>query len=418
MRRHPLLAIILDIVVSLTVLIISANVVAQTIPSMSIDELQDLKIPQRSLKASSYSKTAIGTSGAYTFLREYGKERGFDTTIVRSPTTIDLQQEDVVMLSDPTLRDQKDDKQQRAWDAYLASRATLVISLPKRFASQQSMSGGELLQTGLITAFSTAEVLRSARGSGRVQREKYPEQPGDWGLNAQADLLQSLAEVSNEWEILVGDDEAAIVVSGARIHGGRTIIVSDADLFANLGLAQGDNASILQRIIDENVGPQGSVYIDEAFHGYLEAYAPFYLAKQGTGRWISLQLLILFALWLWWHLGATRVIDRVLVVVRSRDRALAERSGDILAAKMSSKEQLRAYRNLLVQHTATVTHGATGTDPIRRLQHIEELRSPSVRLADLDKRLDALDSRAKKRHIRPLLQAYQQWFTEVTHGTR
>lgn len=366
-----------------------------------------------SLKGDSYSRSPLGYSGALRFLQS-----GEHTPIVvRDPRERDFEAADVVFLMDPNLHHYMTPAQMNAFNRYRDSEATLVVTLPKRYGAQQSLAGTELLQTGLLSRGASAGVLRLMQGSGDLQRDILPAQRGPWDFAVDTPELQSLTHVYSSWEILVGDEDAAIVIRGERPNGAPLIIVSDADLFANHRLAHADHAALLERLVHESVGPTGNVYIDETFHGYLQIYSPFQTGLRGMGLVLVLYTAFMALLLLWAALGAPRRAWRALRVVPSTEHSLAQRTGDILRAHRTPVERLHKFRALLVRSALPSHQGTNAPATQARLEQLSELRQTTRSLASLDQELHALPPDASRRATQRLLRAYQQWFAEVTDAT-
>lgn len=369
---------------------------------------------QRSLKGDSYSHSPLGYAGALQFLGT----GAHSPTLVLDPRERNFDAADAVILLDPNLHHYMTPAQFDALNSYRDSDATLIVTLPKRYGAQRTLTGQELLQTGLLSVGASAGVLRLIQGIGDLQRGKAPTHQGPWGLEVHAPDLQSLYNVHDSWDVLVGDRDAALVIAGKRSNGAEIYIVSDADFFANHGLGHADHAAMLERLVDESVGSGGTLYVDEAFHGYLQVYSPFKTGLRGMGLLLVLCAALIAVLLLWMTLAAPRRTWRTLEVAQSTEQGLARRTGDIMRAQRTPVKRLHAFRALLVNSALPSQAGVSDLARQARLAQLSELRQTTHSLASLDQQLHALPADASRRATQRLLRAYQQWFAEVTDATQ
>lgn len=369
---------------------------------------------QPSLKGDSFSKSPLG----YASLRRFLENIGHKPIIVRDPRERSFTAQDVILMLDPNLHHTMTPAQVNALQSYVTSDATLVVSLPKRYAAQQSLAGQELLQTGMLSLGASAGILRILDGYGNIQRDVYPEQRGAWDLDIDVSTLQSFHELPDGWEILVGDPRAAVLIRGTRRNGAPIYYLSDADLLSNHALGQADHALIFQRLVDTALEDHGSLYMDEAFHGYLQVYSAFQTGLRGKGVWLTVTTALFALLLLWFYLGSVKRRFRDLRVVPYREQDLAQRTGDILGNYRKPKERLQRFRDILVRDVLSTPFSTDDPLDLARLEQLERLRNPRLSLHALDQKLHALSPNATRRQMRQLLREYQQWFAEVNDATR
>lgn len=374
-------------------------------------DLPSPDILQTSLKPDTYSKSPLGYSTAYRLLQNHYKP-----VRLRDPRSQSLHKDDTVWLLDPNLHHMMSPPQVDALERYLSSEATLVVSLPKRYAAQQSFTGQELLKTGLLAQGASAAILRLIDGYGDLQRDATPQDTGAWGLDLDVERPQSLHRLPDRWTVLVGDADAAFVIRGERRNGAPIYIVSDSDLFANHRIGYADHALLLETLAEESTHPNGTLYIDEAFHGYLSTYTPLHAALRGDGLWVSVTSLVVLILLLWSLCFAPRTPWRARTVVRHSEHDLAARIGHVLTAYRSPHERVHTFRNLVVQRALGPHVDAHLMQA--RIEHLERLRQPTHALHTLDQRLQQLPAGASRRAARQLRRDYQQWFAEVRDATR
>lgn len=395
--------------------LVAIILVAMLAPSAYAQEsAEQLFESTMSLKGDSYSKSPLGYFGALRAL----KKSALAPVVLRDPRKQQLRAEDSVLLFDPSIHHYMSPPQMDALNSYRDSEATLIVTLPKRYAALQSFTGRELRKTGLLTEGASAGVLRLMRGAGDLQRDIVPTEWGPWQLHVQTQRLQTLYNIPPGWDILVGDENAAVVIRFTRESGGTTYIVSDSDFFANIGIAQADHADLLERLVRETVGDDGTLFIDEAFHGYLRNYSPIQAGLSGRERWLMLSTAFLALLLLWMTLAGPRRTWREQQVVQSTELGLAERTGDILRAHLTPVERLHKFRALLVNSVLPSQSDSSDFAFESRLRRLSELHQTTHSLASLDRALHALPENASRRKTQPLLRAYQQWFAEVTDATK
>jgi|GEM_PF-5831670 len=369
---------------------------------------------QPSLKGDGFSKSALGYASALKFLRN----AGYDPITMRDPREREFAADDVILMLDPNLHHRLSAPQIDALRSYVSSDATIIVSLPKRYGAQQSLAGQELLKTGLLSVGASAGVLRILDGHADVQRDVTPHAEGPWNLRVEAEDLQSFHHVGDNTEVYVGDEHAAIVIASKRQNGAPIFFVSDSDLFANHGLGRGDHALILERLVSQGLGSGGDVYVDEAFHGYLQTYDPLQTALRAPGILLSVSATIFAFLLLWFYLGSPRRSPQEAPMVRYTEHELAQRTGRILGAYQTPKVRLERYRDLLVRNVLSPSSAQDAATYLARIEQLEALRGARTSLRTLDQNLHALSAGASRRQVRQLLRQYQQWFAEVSDATR
>lgn len=382
-------------------------------PQQSLAAPSPADVLDHSLKGDSFSASPIGFKAAVRFIADLG----YQPHVLRTPHGKTLTASDTVIFFDPTIHATMSRERDVALRSYLESDATLVLTLPKRYAAQMDLTGRELLQTGFVYDRQVSQVLENFGISASVERAIDLETFGLWNLEPEAEFLQAIAGVPEDCEPLLGDDRFSVVLRSKRENGAPLYIVSDSDLFTNYGLELADNAAILQWLLRESVQLDGELYIDEAFHGYLSTYSPFYAASHFPGLLLTLQLMLLGALVFWRRYGQTRFDRPEVVVVSDSSQSLAESAGKLLSANLQPVQNLKRYRDLVVHAALESSGGQRLQSDDDRIQHLEALRSTSVPLAELDLTLRSLSPRAREAETLRLARAYQRWFSEVTDGT-
>lgn len=366
-----------------------------------------------SLKGDSFSASPLGYKSALRFAQDLG----YNAQVVRDPRGKRFHAKDTVLLFDPTIRQGMSREARAALEHYLDSEATLVISLPKRFAARMDVTGTQLLETGLLYSHELRYLFTSLDfyGDAVLLETPYPAHLSE--LRPEAESLQVLRGELEPWEVLIGDADHAILLRRTRANGAPIYLLSDSDLVANVGIARGDNAAIYQSLLRQTARADGQLYVDEAFHGYLSNYSPLTAATRFPGSLLSVQILLLALFLLWRAATHLRLKRPTEVVVEDGNRSLAESVGELLSEHQPATQSLRRFRTLVVQSALERSGGHHGLSDSARLAQLESLRSPTQRLAELDQELDALPKRPHTQRILRLARSYQRWFSEVIDGT-
>lgn len=127
-----------------------------------------------------------------------------------------------------------------------------------------------------------------------------------------------------------------------RLGAGRIVVSGFASLFTNRALGLEDNARLFANVVAANVAPEGAVIFDDLRQGVAAGYDPqrFY-ADPRLYRTIA----ILFALWLAWVLGGTRLRTPVAARRAPRETDLLRAAGEYLARVLPAHAAARAlYR--------------------------------------------------------------------------
>lgn len=365
-----------------------------------------------SIKGDGYSRSPLGYAASIEFLRS----TGYEVEQLTSPLGLELLEDDVVLLIDPTLRHPLNDLEDEMLRAYFQSPSTIVVAAPKRIALLQSVQGGTLLGSGMLPLHDVEATVALLQLGAYVDRTEDLRELERWGLTPDVSFAQFFYYPPHEtpYEVLLGDSASAFVLRGERANGAPIYYVADAEIFSNHGIASGDNARIVEAVMAHAATPGARVYFDEAFHGYATRYSIFRTAGTFPGILVTIAGLIFAGLALWRGLGRLRRRARPEIVADDHAASLAAATGALLADGHSSTARIQRYREVVVQSALARTGGLRQGDDPERIARLESARRTSTPLAELDARLAALPPRATARERSRLAHAYRQWFTEVT----
>jgi hypothetical protein len=148
---------------------------------------------------------------------------------------------------------------------------------------------------------------------------------------------------------------------------GRIIVSAYASLFTNRALGLADNARLFANIVAATVRPGGVVLFDDFRQGLGAAYDP---ARFYRDRRVYLTAAVLFALWLAWVLGSTRLRAPPVRVVAPREADFVALAGGFLARVLSSDAAARRLFELFAARLrARLTLSAASGMPWEWLEH-------------------------------------------------
>jgi len=146
-----------------------------------------------------------------------------------------------------------------------------------------------------------------------------------------------------------------------RALGAGTVIVSAfGSLFGNRALGLADNARLLANIVSDSVAPGGAVLFDDEHQGLAAAYDP---AKFYRDPRLYATLGVLFAVWLVWVLGGTRLRLPASRAPAPREAELVSATGTFLARVLRPAAAARRMFELFFAHLATRTRRAADAGP-------------------------------------------------------
>jgi hypothetical protein len=133
---------------------------------------------------------------------------------------------------------------------------------------------------------------------------------------------------------------------------GWVVLVAQATPFANRALGRADNARFAGNILREMVAPSGIVIFDDGLQGVPE---PYDLRRLLADPRLHLSALALFALWLAWIVGGTRLRAPTPVIHPPGAAAMVAAEGRLMSRAVEPREAARA---LLAAFLARLPAGA------------------------------------------------------------
>lgn len=367
---------------------------------------------QSSVKGDGFSRSPLGYAAFIEFLRS----TGYEVDQLTTPLGLDFDEDDVVLLIDPTIGIPMNALEAEMLAAYMESPATIVVAAPKRVALLQSVQGGTLLGSGMLRVDEVSIAVALLQLGAHVDRTEDLREFEGWPLIPDVSFAQYFSYPSHEtpYEALLGEPGRAFVVRNVRENGAPIYYVADAEVFSNHGLGSGDNARIVEAVMAHAAKPGARVYFDEAFHGYASRYSVLRAAGSFPGILVTLAGVAFAGLALWRGLGRLRRRARHEVVVDDHATSLAAATGGLLADGLPPTARIQRYREVVVQSALARTGGLREGDEAARIARLESARRTTTTLSELDARLAALPPRPSARERSRLAHAYRQWFTEVT----
>jgi hypothetical protein len=162
-----------------------------------------------------------------------------------------------------------------------------------------------------------------------------------------------------------------------RPVGAGTVIVSAfGSLFSNRALGLADNARLLANIVSDSVAPGGAVLFDDEHQGLAAAYDP---AKFYRDPRLYATLGVLFAVWLVWVLGGTRLRLPANRAPSPREAELVSATGTFLARVLRpAAAARRMLGHFFAQLPAGARRAAGGAPPWEWLEEHPRLARADV----------------------------------------
>jgi hypothetical protein len=376
----------------------------------------------RSPGADSFSRASTGHHALAAWLRASGRP----VIVSRHRSAAKVTPGAVLLVAEPHLPDPKERQMEMPPDATVIDLAdeanarggTLVLVLPKWRAEPKPGSRwpDRLARVPLaeITAL-MRDVLEEDVTESEVLR--LPAAPAAWtGMRAvpTIDQPQLLAPRPGLVPILSG--EGGILV--ARVEGSGVIVVSDPDLLNTHGLGRGENAALVEELLDEQLRA-GAVIIDETWHGWARPPS-LWRDLLSFPLWpVTVQTLALLALACWAGMVRFGKPHALPPRVSAGNAAIVESTAQLLIDGERRRSGLPEYLAMTVRRAArhcSLPAGLAPAEVIERLAAIGRARGVREDLRALD-----LEASAHGGDLR--LELYtalriQRWAKEMTDGSR
>jgi len=218
-----------------------------------------------------------------------------------------------------------------------------------------------------------------------------------------------IAELGDEWTVLVEDDEG-IILAERPVGEGKVVATANADLFANRFIDKADNA-VLTVNIAHSAGPGGAIGIDEYHHGFrtMTSLSDVILGFSGRYGLLEVAVLALIAL----GVSSRRFGSAIPLVPPSRRSALehvdsmaglyskaAARTAAVAILRRAARRRLAKRAGLplsapepeVIRAAAArgVIHPAVVQGVLRRAGEAERACECDAELVDVARQLEAI----------------------------
>lgn len=223
-----------------------------------------------SVDTDTFSKSALGHHALVSWLRQARQ----DVLVSRWRSQDRLSSDNLLVLLEPHLAQDKDGKVRDELEALLAGAKTTLLVLPRR-DGVQAADGEWISHVTEVKEADHRELLPMLDlGSGLVT---LPEAlaPGAWRVYD--DALNGMPPTLESPQLLKGSGLSPIIETDAGVllgkvrntrSGGALYVLTDPDLIANHGLHRGQNAALVLAIFKLINAQDGVIVIDEVIHGY------------------------------------------------------------------------------------------------------------------------------------------------------
>jgi len=240
-----------------TVLLLFGVGVSAFIGAMIVMAFSDFFDPSGGSRNNTFSSSALGHLLAAEFLEELG----FEVSINRRDFSQVEFTTETLILAEPSIANFNEDEQQ-----FLSNFSNVILVLPKRSGVQHPIRPNWILDAPLLPTNLVAG--QASQLIDNLEIVRTPE-PDAWSSSHFRGLRPSLPDLqlahSPQLTPLLATD-AGSLIGAVRLPDYQLIVISDPDLIANHGLAEGDNAAIFAQLVDMIAGRH--ILWDETNHGF------------------------------------------------------------------------------------------------------------------------------------------------------
>ena len=322
---------------------------------------------------STFSRSAIGYAGIADVMRRLGAR----VIKSRNDSVGKLDPHGVLIVAEPS---RSTTSQQLS---SLLSAHTVLLILPKwegvpSLRKSGWIGGAELVREPVATA-----VARDVVPSIQIVRDPPTR---SWTRN-EIGIAPTIAEKpqlmkSNRLRPVVGNDSGMLI--GELRSGQRRIwILSDPDVMANHGIADGDNAAFSVAVIDTLRAADGNVVFDEVVHGLQEQpRSPFRILFEFPFVLATIQGVIAIGLLLWATVPRFGAPLPPPVVLRSGKGSLIESTAKLIDLARHRGVIIRRYIHAVIHDVARHLHAPPGLSESELVEWLG--RNARVRAVDID----------------------------------
>ncbi len=269
----------------------------------------------------------------------------------------------------------------------LLNAPNLLYVLPKRTGAPDPGKPAWLLDTAMLPLPLVEESLDAVLSGARVVRPRTAPAWRSGVPGLEPEIARPQLVRSERLSPFVASDQGVLLGGVQTESGGRLWVLSDPDLLANHGIAQGDNAALLVRALEHMNPAGGLIVVDETIHGFTQSPSlwrslfafPFVVVTVQ-----ALATLVVLMLAATERFGGPLPLPRVLPEGKA---ALLANTADLLSLGDHGRDLLRRYARVTLRDVACRLQLPTGLrrdETIARLDRIAEARGIGDRFGEID----------------------------------
>ncbi|PHZ86266.1 DUF4350 domain-containing protein [Paremcibacter congregatus] len=413
-------------------------------------------------RQNSFSVSAIGHKAFVNSL----KHQNIPVLISQYKTAERLAPNSILMLLEPDLNFSKPEILEK-----LLTHETKILVLPKRRGARRGFQNPRWLSKTYLTSYEAPEkILKMVDPLASIYRPYHPrkekktleedlktsteektelekapnessghdpdevkEEPLDWTVTKikdMPDLLNPQLMRSDKIEPLLATKDGILV---GMMFGdlGTTIVISDPDILSNFGLGRGDNAAIMQYVVDFLRVGNNTIFVDETSHGFTRNPDFIRSAFEYPFIFVTLQVLIFTVLLVWATAQRFGTPQKTKPALKPGKAVLIQNTVNLLNAGDHKPEILVRYVDLTLHAMARrlrVPRHLDEADTIHWLDEYGRKHNVHMEFRVIKHRAQMLNSKTGPRshsfmdvvHDKPLLQIalhLEKWKQEMLDGS-
>ena len=373
-------------------------------------------------EANAFSHSAIGHHALVRFLDRIG----LPVQISRYQTEGKLAPGVAFLLLSPPVQGTGLDEAAALVVEALTAEVPTIIVLPKwRVVSAEPVKPGWVEELAWLTEeeveTTLATLLDYGEGAGpRVVRgysSRFRENLGDLALTPELPNPQFL-EGGPDFTTVVETNGRTLV---AQLRGQALWVIADPDLLNNAGLALGENAAIVHRLLVREIGAH-AVLIDETQHGFLQPPSIWRELTSFPLALVTLQMAVLLGAVVWtagFRFGRPKPVPpRVAPGIGT----LIDNTARLVRLAGDPGDTLQRYFQLTVRHAArqcALPPNLELKEQIERLAHLGRSRGVPQDLEQLARRVEQFrPAPGAHRSTLEICRDLAAWRKEITDGFR
>ena len=298
----------------------------------------------------------------------------------------------------------------------------VLYVLPKRQGEPDYKKPAWLRSVDWVELTDVHRALRVVRSGGGIERH-------DGQVRWTTNRLGRIPEIDQP-QLIVGGSLTPIVASDGGILVGeverstsRIWVLSDPDILANHGLANGENAAFVFALLDGLRRPGGAVIFDETHHGFVQRPSLWRSAFRLPFAIVSVQALIALAVLMWAAAGRFGAAVPVPKPYKSGKAALIDNAANLVETGRAAGDVFARYVASVQRDVARRLHAPKRLDAsalVDWLDRIGRARGLEETLGTLIREADDLMQRARADDARYLRVArrFIRWRKEMIDGPR